>query len=249
MTAKPIIGISLDYLHDDESNKYSSYPWYALRQQYSDVISKCGAIPIFLPFESYSNNLDEIIALIDGALIPGGDFNIPANLYGQTQAFSGRAAIERAENEAKLIKKALEIDMPILGICHGMQLLNVILGGSLFQNIGKQIGTKITHKNKMRDKTIHRIAIDPSSKLYNIFECKEASVNSNHSQSIDRIGDGLIVSAYCPEDGVVEAIESQAHSFVIGVEWHPEICASPEIDMRLFEAFIKSAKEYAAKTI
>jgi putative glutamine amidotransferase len=250
VSSKPIVGITLDYLNDDESNRYSNFPWYALRQQYSKAILDSGGIPLFLPFESYSNSVNEVIYLIDGLLIPGGDYDIPPNMYNNEIKFDTKPAIDRSNNEILILKAALDANMPVLGICHGMQLLNVFLGGDLYQSIKDEIANSINHKNKMRQNPEHEIHIIPSTKLDRIAESKTHRINSNHRQAVKNLGSNLIISAISPLDGVIEAIESISHNFVLGIEWHPEIIATPDLDKKLFSAFIDASKEYKnAKTI
>lgn len=237
------IGITLDYINTGEG--YSDFPWYALRQQYSSVVSTLGATPIFLPFESYQNN-QKILDVIDGLIIPGGDDNIPPYMYRDINRFDFKECFDRAENEKKLLLSCLDRDIPFLGICHGMQLLNVILGGDLYQNLLKEYPNSIDHKQKMsRDNTYHNVKIVENSLLHNLVNIDEFKVNSNHIQAIKNLGNNLIISAYCTDDNVIEAIESTKHSFALGVEWHPEILASKNNDLDIFKGFIKSAKKYS----
>lgn len=246
MKKKPIIGVSLDYLHDCDSAKYSPFPWYALRQHYSIAIEKYGSIPIFLPFESYSD-CDEIISLIDGLLIPGGDFHIPPSIYGQEIVYHELTfGNERAESELKLIEKVIENNMPFLGICHGMQLLNVFFGGTLYQNIQKQKPGAINHSSSTsRNEPYHEIIINDDTKLLSIAKnIKSFYTNSNHKQAVSEIGKGLTISAYCKEDGVIEAIESLTHDYVIGVEWHPELFTTNTLDDCLFKSFVDASRKY-----
>lgn len=246
---KPIIGITLDYIDDGDSSKYSDFPWYALRQHYSNIVLKNGGIPIFLPFESYKEDLTDVIELIDGLIIPGGDMDVPPAMYNEEILFNTKPAIERCNIESDLILEVLERDMPFLGICHGMQLLNVLLGGSMYQDIKEQIPNAINHKQPMsRLKTYHNIKIEEGTLLAEIVvNQKEFAINSNHRQAINRLGKGLIVSALCCDDGVIEAIESLDHEFVLGLEWHPEIEASREQDNAIIYNFIEAAREYSGK--
>jgi putative glutamine amidotransferase len=244
MISKPIIGITLDYLIDDESNKYSNFPWYAIRQQYSKIIADNGGIPILLPFESYKNSPDEFISFIDGLIIPGGDFDIPPSMYQSDILFDTKPAFDRSYSEILILKSALDKNLPVFGICHGMQLLNVALGGSLYQSIEYEVGNNIKHKNKMRQVPVHEIEIMANTILASISGSKIYSVNSNHRQAIKDLGEKLVISAISPKDGVIEAVESDAHNFVIGVQWHPEIEASPDLDNKIFSAFINAAIEY-----
>ncbi len=246
---KPIIGITLDYAEDNSINKYSDFPWYSLRRQYASIVEKNGGIPLFLPFEAYKDETVSILNLIDGLLIPGGDLDVPPSMYNEEIKYNTNPCFERCKFESKLIVAALQKDMPLLGICHGMQLLNVLLGGSLFQDIEHQIPNAINHKQQMvRTKSYHNILVKKESLLAKILKEDTFAVNSNHRQAINKLGEGIVISAKCIEDGVIEAIESTHHSFVLGLEWHPEIEASAKQDNQIFASFINAAKEFKRKT-
>jgi putative glutamine amidotransferase len=242
MNQSPIIGITLDYV--DNQKGYSDFPYYAIRRHYSSVLAKHGALPIFLPFESYSNGKN-ILDHLSGILVPGGDAHVPPGLYGENARFSSDEATDRCEFEVKLLQKAMDIDMPILGICHGMQLLNVIFGGSLHQNLEDEIGAGERHYQKIsRLETKHSVSISPNTKLSAILGNDEFMVNSTHTQAVKALGKNLEISAKCSEDGVIEAIESKIHEFVLGIEWHPEIEASTKQDNKIMEAFLNAARNY-----
>lgn len=246
---KPVIGITLDYVKDDSINKYSDFPWYALRRQYPSIIEKNGGLPIFLPFEAYQKEIEPVLDMIDGLLIPGGDLDVSPSMYGEEIRYNTNPCFERCEFESRLILAALEKDMPILGICHGMQLINVLRGGSLFQDIKSEIPSAINHKQQMvRSQTSHNITVTKDSLFDKILDTNIFAINSNHRQAVNRLGDGLIISAKSSEDGVIEAIESTKHSFVLGVEWHPEIEASSSQDNKIFKSFVNAATEYKRKT-
>lgn len=246
---KPIIGISVDYLVPEKENSggYSEFPYYALRRHYSNIILETGGLPVFLPFESYKNDIDQLFEILDGILIPGGDLDVPPSMYNEEIVYDTKPYVDRCEFELMLLNKALENDKPVLGICHGMQLLNVVLGGSLYQNIEEQIPNSANHKQKIsRENTIHEIAVKEGTILHEIIGKSIFKINSNHRQSVKDLGRDLIISAICPLDEVVEAIESTKHYFVLGVEWHPEIEASPEEDRAIFTEFVKRAASYSA---
>lgn len=245
---KPIIGISVDYLVPGKENirGYSEFPYYALRMHYSNIILETGGLPIFLPFESYKNDIDQLFKILDGILVPGGDLDVPPSMYKEEIMYDTKPYIDRCEYELMLIHKALENDMPALGICHGMQLLNVALGGSLYQNIEAQIPSSANHKQKIsREHTTHEIVVKEGTILHGIIGKSNFKINSSHRQSVKDLGVDLVVSGICSVDNVIEAIESTKHDFVLGVEWHPEIEASQEEDRAIFTEFVKRAKSYS----
>lgn len=240
--SKPVIGISLDLLEDDHKYSYSLFPWYALRRNYSDAVSQHGAIPIFLPCDA--ENIEHILSLIDGLIIPGGDWDIDPKFFNE-RVLSERVILnhERTKYDILLAQKALERNISFLGICYGMQLMNVIKGGSLIQDIKEMVPGSLNHEQPHpKNVPSHAISIIEGTKLFDIAKCqKEHMVNSTHHQAIKALGNDLVVSAMSP-DGIIEAIESTNHKFAIGIEWHPEYCYS-ELDKSIFQAFINSCNK------
>ncbi len=240
----PVIGITLDLATDDGKYSFASKPWYALRRGYSDIVTECRAVPIFLP---YSDNINSIFSLIDGLIISGSDKDINPKFYGcsapQELIDSGvvRYNDERSEFELKLLEGALKTETPVLGICNGLQIMNSYFGGSLIHHIPDVITSDINHEQP-EPKSIpsHEIIIEDGSMLSTFTDKKTIMVNSTHHQAIDKLGSGLVISARAP-DGIVEAIEIPNHKFFIGVEWHPEYLNS-ELDRNLFKNLIAASK-------
>lgn len=229
---KPIIVITLDHHTNDNGFHYSERPWYALRCDYSSVVTNFGGVPIFISYEH--NLIDDVLALADGLIIPGGDYHIPPLFYGKKSQII-EPGERRANYELALVQKALKMNMPTLGICNGMQLLNVCQGGSLMADIKNHL------QPSPKNIPFHKIKIEKKTKLWSMAgEVNEVMVTSTHTQAIDKLGKDLIISARA-EDGVIEAIESTKHDFVIGVEWHPEYGVSA-LDEGLFKRLIEKAK-------
>lgn len=240
MHKNPVIGITLDLVSDSEKYKYARFPWYALRQNYANSVIKAGGIPVMIPYQMGA--IDDILNMIDGLIIPGGDEDINPKFYGQTvQSDKVKTNDERGLFELTLLQKALEVDKPFLGICNGMQLLNVVLGGTLIQHIPDFAPSDINHEQPdPKDVPSHLIHIKEGTMLASLSTQKELLVNSTHHQGIDKLGDGLVASAIAP-DGIIEAIESSRHKFALGALWHPEYLNS-ELDMNLFSALICATK-------
>lgn len=199
--------------------------------EYAEAIRKAGGHPILLPY-----NLDDIekhITQLDGVLFPGGADIDPA-VYGEEKHPTVKiVAQDRYDFESKLARAWLDrTEKPFLGVCLGCQLLNVVQGGNLVQDIPSKFGT--SHRQA------HSIAIAPESKLLGIFEAENIEVNSNHHQAVNQLGKGLKVTARSPE-GVVEAIESIDGRFIVGVQWHPEQMPDPQ-QAQLFSQFIEAAR-------
>lgn len=240
---KPIIGITLDSAIDSEKNKYSLFPWYALRKNYSDCVIKAGGVPIMIPYTSES--IDEIIDVIDGLIIPGGDEDIHPQFYNEEITSSKvKTNNGRAGFELKLLKRALERDMPFLGICNGMQILNVACGGSLIQHIPDYHSSNINHEQPVpKDVPSHLININTGTILAGLAANNlQTNVNSTHHQAVKDLGRNLIVSAVAP-DGIVEAIESTVHNYAIGVQWHPEYLNS-DLDFNLFKNLVRFSNTF-----
>ena len=214
----PLIGITLD---SENNHKYSKFPWYASRRNYSDSVVLAGGTPIFLPHNL--SMIDEFIKLIDGIIITGGDFDIDPKIYGE-QVVSNKVLTkdERTEFEFRITKEAIKFNKPILGICGGQQLLNVVFGGTLIQHIPDSVQGEINHEQpNPRDEPSHKVSIIKNTKLHKITNTEEMFVNSAHHQAVKKLGKDLIVNCFT-EDGVIEGIENPNAAFCVGVQWHPE---------------------------
>ena len=234
----PIIGITLD---EETNHSYSKYPWYAARKNYSDSIDLAGGISIFLPHNL--KNIEEYLRFIDGLIITGGDFDVNPELYGEkTTSKHVKLKRDRTDFEYEITKEAIKKNLPLLGICGGQQLLNVVLGGSLIQHIPDSVNTKINHEQKNpRDEGSHNVKIKKNTKLYEITKVEKMFVNSAHHQAVNVLGNGLITNS-TSEDGIIEGIENPNLEFCIGVQWHPEFLID-EKDLEIFKALVESSRK------
>ena len=232
---KPLIALTLDY---ETSKGYSNYPWYAIRENYFTSIEESGGIGVGIP-----HNMKDIVSLlgkIDGLVITGGNFDIDPNIFGES---SVHKTVKLKENRTNFELLAAEImlkqNKPVLGICGGEQLINVLYKGSLIQHIPDEIKNPIEHEQKNpRNEAGHSVTIQEHTKLYSIISKKNIMVNSAHHQAIKVPGKGLIVNALS-NDGVIEGIEDPKKSFCIGVQWHPEFFIQGS-DNKLLKAFINA---------
>ena len=190
----------------------------------------------------------ESLASLDGLLLTGGTDVNPVH-YGQGRLrYSESPDDERDALELRLVREALAADLPVLGICRGLQLLNVALDGTLIQHLPSTNVHRVKAKNAEtgRHPAAHRVRVEPNTRLAEIIGAGEHEVNSRHHQAVDRLGRGLIVSA-AADDGVIEAIEKPGATFVVAVQWHPEdrVCVN-EADRKLFTAFAEAMAIYSA---
>jgi putative glutamine amidotransferase len=226
-----IVGITLD----SGVGGYSVFPWYALRQNYALALSKVGITPIFLPF--CKESIQHYVQLIDGLVVTGGDFDISPTLYGET-TIHPKTSIneERTSFEFELLKAFYPTQKPILGVCGGMQLINVYKGGTLHQHIPDVYGSSpIIHTQPHpKNEPSHDIHIIPNTRLSSFGHAKDC-VNSTHHQAVFKLGKDIQISAKSPDE-VVEAIEDTCHPFCIGVQWHLEYLKS-KVDLPLYQAF------------
>jgi len=235
---KPVIGIVLDLASDNAKYSYSKHPWYALRRDYSDCITEAGGTPIFLP---YNPDIEGLLDIVDGLVIPGGDEDVNPKFYGQKiTSDKVKTNDARAEFELSLTKAALERDMPVFGICNGLQLINVLFGGTLIQHIPDHIKSDINHEQPApKEAPTHAINIEPGTIFAELAEAEILMINTTHHQAIDKVGDGLVVSARAP-DGIIEAIESREYRFLLGVQWHSEY-KNTKLDVNLFKRLVEES--------
>ena len=217
----------------------------AVSDGYLSGLLETGCIPIVLPTTSDPSHIASIVAACDGFLIPGGQDIDPARYGCQRQIHTHRSATARDEMEDALIRAAVAADKPVLGICRGMQSLNVALGGTLFQDVYESYPESDTvHVQGMPyDMPGHMVEIDEGSLLAACVGAPRIGVSSIHHQCVDQVGEGLVVVAKSPDDGVVEAIEMPNKKFVVGVQWHPEhMWRTRPHAKRLFQAFVDACK-------
>lgn len=219
---------------------------------YVRAVQDHGAAATILPVTGDRRALRDTVGRLDGLLLIGGNFDIPPELYGESPIPElGYVKRERSEFEARLIELALAKDLPTLGICGGMQTVNVVLGGTLFQDIEAQRPGSRQHQQQTRkDRVSHRVAVEPGTLLYRAVAGRRTGrrisvgVNSTHHQAIKDLGRGLRASARAA-DGIVEGLESTEHTFVVGVQWHPELLyRRGRAHAGLFAALVRAARAF-----
>lgn len=231
---RPRIGITPD-LNDLEAPETE----YVVRRNYSDALWRCGGLPLILP---YADDVTAYLEAIDGLLVTGGMFDIDPALYGQAARQSYVMKPLRTAFEKALIEGALKSGIPILGICNGMQLLAVCLGGQLVQDIPSQVPGALEHKpGQPAVRVQHEIRIPYQPRCLPAVAPGSYWVNSVHHQAVQP--SMAYRSIAVASDGVIEAIEAVDHGFAVGVQWHPEYAAG-EADTPIWRSFIDAAMEF-----
>lgn len=234
---KPLIGITTAY------EKRARRDYECLSYNYIKAVELAGGLPILIP-TLLNEEIDRYLDLIDGLILSGGE-DINPTLYGAEPISQlGELCPERDLFEIKLFTKALERQMPILGICRGFQVINVALGGTLYQDIMVQQGSHFNHLNLINpvDTLQHEVILATDSKLYQIMKKDKLMVNSLHHQAIHKVGENLKVVGLSTDD-IIEALEYKGETFVVGVQWHPEdLVAKNGYFLELFETFVEEIK-------
>ena len=233
---KPVIGITADM----ESERT-----YKLNNNYVTAVIRAGGLPLILP-NGIEQDLKQTAEMLDGLLLTGGGDIDPTLFNEEPHALLGEVTPTRDTLEIELAKEIIQVNKPILGICRGLQILNVALGGAVFQDIHSQNTNPILqHSQKApRSYQSHFVQVEKDTILESITETPKIKVNSFHHQAVKNVPEPLIISGTA-SDGIIEAVESTAHHFVLGVQWHPEALAENEdaVSLRLFNKFIEKCKE------
>jgi putative glutamine amidotransferase len=237
---RPVIGITPDVGETSARAGRPSLPLYTLKQAYADAVLAAGGLPIVLPYSEDPTAPREAVELCDGLVLTGGAFDIPPEMYGARPGDRlGPMKRGRTAYEQRVLRAALDADLPILGICGGMQLLAVEAGGTLFQDIGDEIPGAFDHEQKLDPREPgHPVKILEGTALEAIVGVRDLQVNSTHHQAVNSAGRAR-VSAVSP-DLVIEAIELPDR-FAIGVQWHPELLAGRE-HLLLYKALVERAR-------
>jgi putative glutamine amidotransferase len=241
---KPIIGVTPDFNAGDREDMGGREPTYFLRARYIRAIEELGGVPVILPLVADRRARQSLLSAIHGLLLTGSGPDLHPSHYGERQKYPFKVmAPRRAAFDLDLARSAARSGVPVLGICGGMQTMNVACGGSLFQDIPSQTDHSLAHRqSEPATRLSHSVSIVPNSILGRIVKQRTMRVNSSHHQSVKQAAPGLMVSALAP-DGIIEAIESPTHRFFIGLQWHPEFLFDRyPVHRRLFQAFLTAAR-------
>jgi putative glutamine amidotransferase len=241
---KPLIGVTPDFNAGDRKEWGGREPTYFLRARYVRAIEDLGGIPIVLPLVADVGARRHLLTHINGLLLTGSGPDLAPEFYGERQRYKFQVMSQRrATFELEMAQLAKAAELPLLGICGGMQALNVALGGSLYQDIASQQARSLPHRQAApATRLSHTVKIASKSLLRRIVKTGTMRVNSSHHQSVKDVAPSLQASALAP-DGIIEAIESSSHPFLLGIQWHPEFLFDRHpLHRRLFEAFLEAAR-------
>lgn len=214
--------------------------------QYERAVELAGGDPVRIPLDASASELQKLIEPCDAILLPGSRADVDPVKYNEPRgAKTADADRKRDHVDELLLKDAYRVRKPLLGICYGLQILNVQRAGSLVQHIE----SPINHEAGRAVPIAHTVDVDTNSRLAQILKDSGAAmtgvpVNSSHHQSVDRVGEGLRIVARCPDDGIIEAVEGTSPDhFVLAVQWHPERSVDDDAVARaIFSALVKAAQ-------
>lgn len=238
---RPSIGITPDLISPADGAPAR----YELKTAYTEAVIRAGGLPWVLAIADDSGVIEASLDRISGLVITGGAFDIHPSAYGETPREGlGPQKPARTQFESALLRAAMKRNLPVLGVCGGMQLLNVVLGGTLFQDLHREVPSAKEHEQKHdRAQPQHPVEIHEGTTLAELLGKGQLMVNSTHHQAVHTLGQNLIASATAP-DGVIEGIELKGHPFAVGVQWHPEslIHALP-LHLGLYKGLVQKARE------
>lgn len=236
ITTRPVIGVSAAHHINDKR--------FSIAENYFAEVIRAGGLPVLLPQTDDPALIGEILSHIDGLLLSGGGDIDPARYGEERQPECGQPSLARDEFELQIASRAKEMGMPVFGICRGVQILAVLYGSTLIQDIEKATGIpRITHyQPEPHSAPHHAVHLTPVGLFERILGTPQIISNSMHHQSIRTPGKGLVIEGTAA-DGIVECIADAENESIFGVQFHPE-CMGGNISRKLFNHFLKYAQIY-----
>lgn len=238
----PVIGISGSIMKDS-GGMFPGYKRAYVNDDYIQAVLNAGGIPVILPMIEDAEKIKDIIGKIDGLLLSGGH-DVNPLLYGEEPDVKTTEIYpKRDKYDFELIKCATEKQIPIMGVCRGMQIMNTYFGGSNYQDNCYKDGSYVKHwQGHSPNMATHTMQVDEDSKLGKILGT-ELMINSFHHQSVKKVANGFVAVAKA-KDGIIEAIEKSGNHWCIGLQFHPEMMAAKDENMKLlFKTFVKESSE------
>ena len=253
MSRRPIIGITTQTLHSIDGIPAALPSSVVMNQRYYGAVSDAGGAPVLIPLlDEDTEALRAVYDTCQGLLIPGGVDVDPA-FFGETaHPKLGRTDAPRDRVELQLTRWAVDDGKPLLGLCRGLQIINVALGGTLYQDIPSELPDAIRHDyfpifGFARDHVAHDVALETGSWLARMLDAGRVPVNSMHHQGIKALAPELVATAVAP-DGLVEGVEGRRPAFLVGVQWHPEALERRDPRTRaLFRELVEQAARFAPR--
>ncbi|HTS87024.1 MAG TPA: gamma-glutamyl-gamma-aminobutyrate hydrolase family protein [Gemmatimonadales bacterium] len=253
MHDRPTIGVTTQTLHAIEGIPPALPESWVMNQRYVLAVSIVGGVPLMVPLlDDAEESLRAVYERLDGILLPGGVDMDPATFGEEPHPRLGATDPARDRVELQLTRWAIEDRKPLLGLCRGIQVINVALGGTLYQDIAEQVPRAIKHDyfptaGFERDHLAHEVTLAAGSRLEAVMERHRFLVNSMHHQGIKTLAPELVPAATAP-DGLIEAVEAGSEHFMVGVQWHPEVFEMTDPHTRhLFREFIIAAGTHRAR--
>jgi putative glutamine amidotransferase len=236
---QPVIGITTF-----EGTNPDGLPTSLLLQAYIHAIMQAGGVPVMIPSMLAEQGWDVLYGRLDGILFSGGGDIAPEYYHGENHQRVAGIDPLRDTIEFNLLRAVVDDGKPFLGICRGIQTVNVGLGGTLYEHLGEQLRGEIDHTypSTMRTTLVHEVKIEESTRIAEVVGEPILKVNSLHHQGIRDVAPGLRVTGYAP-DGLVEAVELPDHPFGLAVQWHPEWMTDQLSTRKLFKAFVEAAEK------
>jgi len=250
---RPLVGVPTQTLQAIDGIPEQLPRSWVMNQRYFTALTYVGAVPVMVPLLTDDDeSLRALYEHLDGVFLAGGVDIDPGSYREDKLDVCGRTDPDRDRVELMLTRWALEDRKPVLGVCRGLQVINVACGGSLVQDVAPDGGRFIKHdyfpnQGYARDFLAHEVNVQSGSRLGAIFQAETISVNSMHHQGIQRLGDDLVATIRAP-DGLIEGIEGTNGAFLLAVQWHPEMLVETDAGTRrLFDEFKAAATEYSAR--
>ncbi len=237
--SSPLIGVTTYRTQ----HPFKSYGYLSVTEPYISALTEAGAIPVLIPLTLPERSVAELTRTLDGLVFSGGGDIDPGLYDGASHPLVKQIDLERDQMEIDLVHKAVRDDIPFLGICRGIQTINVALGGTLYADIRAQYTNALVHDHDGRDAwqyLAHPVQIQEQSRLADIIGEPILMVNSLHHQAVHHMAPELVAVALAP-DGIIEALEVEGHVFGLGVQWHPEWLTEHAGHRSLFTALVEAA--------
>ncbi len=248
MAKKPLIGITCNFDTKDTIGIVSDMgvkeqKWHFLADNYVNALEFVGGIPVMLPICKKFETVATLLGSLDGVLISGGN-DVSPECYGEKPVEEcGTTVTDRDEQDIAIMQYvASKTEMPLLGICRGLQVMNVALGGSLYQDLCKEGFRQHSREDSPMNKPVHTVRLERGTRLFNIYGQEVLQVNSYHHSAVKNLAPECVVAGKS-EEGVVEAIERRGNRFFLAVQWHPEMMYDDTKQQELFKAFVEACRK------